>query len=81
MKNPVFSLFVMKYWGMKRDFLFQSKKIPTSLEIGFAGIPNQDEMLTAKLWYDQYRLFLDSRYTIGSEGKYHVPPKGACEKL
>ena len=41
--------------------------IENELEAGFAGIPNQDEMLTAKLWDDQYRLFLDPRYTIGSD--------------
>lgn len=41
--------------------------IENELEAGFAGIPNQSGELTEKLWEDQYRLFLDPRYTIGSD--------------
>lgn len=41
--------------------------IENELEAGFAGIPNQDEELSKKLYEDQYRLFSDPRYTIGSD--------------
>ena len=37
------------------------------LQLGFAGVENQSEALKAKLYDDQYRLFLDERYTIGSD--------------
>lgn len=37
------------------------------LEIGFAGVENQTEELKEKLYDDQYRLFLDERYSIGSD--------------
>ena len=37
------------------------------LQLGFAGVENQSEELKAKLYEDQYRLFLDERYTIGSD--------------
>lgn len=37
------------------------------LEIGFAGVENQTEELKEKLYDDQYKLFLDKRYSIGSD--------------
>lgn len=37
------------------------------LEIGFAGIESQSEELKEKLYDDQYRLFLDDQYGIGSD--------------
>lgn len=37
------------------------------LQVGFAGVENQSEELKKKLYEDQYRLFLDERYTIGSD--------------
>ena len=37
------------------------------LQVGFAGVENQSEELKEKLYEDQYRLFLDPRYSIGSD--------------
>lgn len=41
--------------------------IENELEAGFAGIENQTEELKEKLYDDQYRLFTDDRYTVGSD--------------
>ncbi|MDO5423897.1 MAG: amidohydrolase family protein [Eubacteriales bacterium] len=41
--------------------------VDNELEAGFAGIENQTPELKEKLYEDQYRLFLDERYTIGSD--------------
>ena len=37
------------------------------LQVGFAGVENQSDELKEKLYEDQYRLFLDPRYSIGSD--------------
>ena len=37
------------------------------LQVGFAGVENQSEELKKKLYDDQYKLFMDDRYTIGSD--------------
>ena len=37
------------------------------LQLGFAGVENQSEALKEKLYDDQYRLFMDERYSIGSD--------------
>lgn len=37
------------------------------LQLGFAGVENQSDALKAKLYDDQYKLFMDERYTIGSD--------------
>lgn len=41
--------------------------IENHLQAGFAGVENQSEELKEKLYEDQYRLFMDERYTIGSD--------------
>ncbi|MBQ1311452.1 MAG: amidohydrolase family protein [Blautia sp.] len=55
----------------KRGIGFSEAVIETLLEnhlqLGFMGVENQTEELKEKLYEDQYRLFLDERYTIGSD--------------
>ena len=41
--------------------------IENDLQAGFAGIESQSPELKEKLTEDQYRLFMDERYTIGSD--------------
>lgn len=41
--------------------------IENDLQAGFAGIESQSPELKEKLIEDQYRLFMDERYTIGSD--------------
>lgn len=41
--------------------------IDNELEVGFAGVENQTLELKKKLYEDQYHLFLDDRYSIGSD--------------
>lgn len=41
--------------------------IENHLQAGFAGVENQPEELKDKLYEDQYRLFMDRRYSIGSD--------------
>ncbi len=41
--------------------------IENELQVGFAGVESQSEELKAKLYDDQYHLFLDDRYTVGSD--------------
>lgn len=46
--------------------------VENELEVGFVGDEYQSEELKEKLYHDQYRLFLDDRYSIGSD----VTPEG-----
>jgi len=41
--------------------------LENELEVGFVGVENQTEELKEKLYDDQYRLFTDDRYTVGSD--------------
>ena len=41
--------------------------LENDLEAGFVGVENQTEELKEKLYDDQYRLFTDDRYTVGSD--------------
>lgn len=41
--------------------------VENELEVGFAGVDNHTEAMREKLYEDQYHLFLDDRYTIGSD--------------
>ena len=41
--------------------------VENELQVGFAGVENQSEELKKKLYDDQYKLFMDDRYTIGSD--------------
>jgi len=41
--------------------------IENELEVGFAGVENQSIELKDKLYDDQYKLFTDDRYTVGSD--------------
>ncbi|PXV86873.1 N-acyl-D-amino-acid deacylase [Lachnotalea glycerini] len=41
--------------------------IENELQVGFIGIENQSEELKSKLYEDQYQLFMDPRYTMGSD--------------
>lgn len=41
--------------------------IENELEVGFAGVEHQTEQQKKKLYDDQYHLFMDERYTIGSD--------------
>ncbi len=41
--------------------------LENELEAGFVGVENQTEELKEKLYDDQYRLFTDDRYTVGSD--------------
>lgn len=41
--------------------------VDNELEVGFAGEENQSPELREKLYEDQYRLFMDERYSIGSD--------------
>ncbi len=41
--------------------------VENELEVGFVGVENQSEKLKEKLYEDQYHLFLDDRYTVGSD--------------
>lgn len=41
--------------------------VDNDLEVGFAGVEHQTPELKKKLYNDQYHLFLDERYSIGSD--------------
>lgn len=41
--------------------------LENELEVGFVGVENQTQELKEKLYDDQYRLFTDDRYTVGSD--------------
>ncbi|MDY3919152.1 MAG: amidohydrolase family protein [Candidatus Limivivens sp.] len=41
--------------------------VDNDLEAGFAGVENQTPEMMEKLYDDQYKLFLDERYSIGSD--------------
>ncbi len=41
--------------------------VENELQVGFIGVENQPEALKIKLYEDQYKLFMDKRYTIGSD--------------
>ena len=41
--------------------------VENELQVGFAGVETQSEELKKKLYDDQYKLFMDDRYTIGSD--------------
>lgn len=41
--------------------------LENELEVGFVGVENQTEELKEKLYDDQYCLFTDERYTVGSD--------------
>lgn len=41
--------------------------VENELEVGFAGTQNQPAQLQEKLYDDQYKLFMNERYTVGSD--------------
>lgn len=41
--------------------------IENHLQVGYEGVEDQTEAVKNKLYEDQYRLFLDERYTVGSD--------------
>ncbi len=41
--------------------------VENELQVGFIGVENQTEELKQKLYEDQYKLFMDRRYTMGSD--------------
>ena len=41
--------------------------VENELQVGFTGVENQSEELKSKLYDDQFKLFMDKRYTIGSD--------------
>lgn len=60
--------------------------IENELEVGFNGVEFKSRELQEKLYEDQYRLFLDERYTVGSDsipsgGLSHPRTSGAFPRI
>lgn len=60
--------------------------IENRLEVGFNGVEFKSKELQDKLYDDQYRLFLDERYTVGSDsipsgGLSHPRTSGAFTRI
>lgn len=60
--------------------------IENDLEIGFNGVEYQSPELKEKLYDDQYHLFLQDRYTVGSDsiptgGLSHCRTSGAFSRI
>ena len=51
--------------------------VENDLSVGFHGVEYQDEALKQKLYDDQYHLFMDERYTIGSDS---IPSGGLSHR-